>query len=170
MVLVPRSPRFATGFGNRRLEPNEEFSFWRSWEGIAVTLQPCPELQVKIISPIHDQSYPYIFVLFLTLFIAFNKEHSSLVKVMVNHNDLILGGADAAYIHEERFTVRDIMNDLDMLKSKMELGKIQRGLIMRNEKANSEYTTEFLYSMFAEEGRDFFSVRKNVLGHMQQVC
>ena len=80
----------------------------------------------------------------------------------------IAGGADNAYIHEEKFNVRDIMNDLDMLKNKMELGKIQRGLIMRNEKANSEYTTEFLYSLFSEEGRDFFSVRKNVLGHMQQ--
>ena len=80
----------------------------------------------------------------------------------------IAGGADNAYIHEEKFNVRDIMNDLDMLKNKMELGTIQRGLIMRNEKANNEYTTEFLYSLFSEEGRDFFSVRKNVLGHMQQ--
>jgi 6-phosphofructokinase 1 len=50
----------------------------------------------------------------------------------------------------------------------MELGKVHRGLIMRNEKANAEYTTDFIYSVFAEEGRDFFSVRKNVLGHMQQ--
>ena len=55
-----------------------------------------------------------------------------------------------------------------MLKNKMELGKVHRGLIMRNEHANDEYTTNFIYSVFAEEGRDFFTVRKNVLGHMQQ--
>lgn len=50
----------------------------------------------------------------------------------------------------------------------MELGKVHRGLIIRNERANAEYTTDFIYKVFAEEGKDFFSVRKNVLGHMQQ--
>jgi hypothetical protein len=30
------------------------------------------------------------------------------------------------------------------LKSKIDRGKIERGLILRNEKANDEYTTEFL--------------------------
>jgi hypothetical protein len=32
----------------------------------------------------------------------------------------------------------------EVLKSKMERGKIERGLILRNEKANDEYTTDFL--------------------------
>jgi hypothetical protein len=32
-----------------------------------------------------------------------------------------------------------------MLKNKMELGHVQRGLIVRNERANDEYTTEFIY-------------------------
>ncbi len=79
----------------------------------------------------------------------------------------------------------------------MERGKIERGLILRNEKANEQYTTQFLtrckpqkstnlllfdpkflwgltvqffiiVSLYGEEGRGFFSVRDNVLGHMQQ--
>jgi hypothetical protein len=32
--------------------------------------------------------------------------------------------------------VKDIMNDLEILKSKMEIGNIERGLILNNEKAN----------------------------------
>ena len=32
----------------------------------------------------------------------------------------------------------------EVLKSKIDRGKIERGLILRNEKANDEYTTEFL--------------------------
>lgn len=38
----------------------------------------------------------------------------------------IAGGADAAYIPEEKFGIKDLMNDLNILKSKMELGHIQR--------------------------------------------
>lgn len=80
----------------------------------------------------------------------------------------IAGGADAAYIHEEKFGVKDLMLDLDILKNKMELGHIMRGLILINEKANKHYNTSFISQMFAEEGRNIFSVRQNVLGHMQQ--
>ena len=50
------------------------------------------------------------------------------------------------------------MHDLEVLKSKMERGKIQRGLILNNEKANHEYNTQFLASVFGEEGK----VRKAV--------
>jgi len=37
-----------------------------------------------------------------------------------------------------------------------------------NEKANKHYNTSFITDMFAEEGVNIFSVRQNVLGHMQQ--
>jgi hypothetical protein len=107
----------------------------------------------------------------------------------------LAGGSDAAYIHEEKFGITDIMHDLvrylcttpgaifshffkrnflrreirpkiirwyhfwpiiltetdienrrlqEVLKSKIDRGKIERGLILRNEKANDEYTTDFL--------------------------
>lgn len=41
-------------------------------------------------------------------------------------------------------------------------------MISRNENANPNYTTSFIHQLFAEEGKGVFSVRMNVLGHMQQ--
>ena len=38
----------------------------------------------------------------------------------------------------------------------------------RNEKANSNYTTEFIHQLYTEEGAGSFNCRVNVLGHMQQ--
>ena len=42
-------------------------------------------------------------------------------------------------------------------------------IFSRNEKANPHYTTEFIYSLYSEEGKGQFNCRMNVLGHMQQV-
>lgn len=39
----------------------------------------------------------------------------------------------------------------------------------RNENSNENYTTDFIYQLYSEEGRGVFDCRKNVLGHMQQV-
>lgn len=41
-------------------------------------------------------------------------------------------------------------------------------LFFRNENANPNYTTDFIYQLFSEEGKGVFTTRKNVLGHMQQ--
>ncbi|KAG8178407.1 hypothetical protein JTE90_005297 [Oedothorax gibbosus] len=79
----------------------------------------------------------------------------------------LAGGADAAYIFEEHFSIKDLIGDVYHMQAKMEEG-IHRGLILRNEKANSNYTTEFIYSLYSEEGKDIFSTRMNILGHMQQ--
>ena len=57
----------------------------------------------------------------------------------------LAGGADAAYIHEEKFGVKELMKDLDIMAFKMDHGNIYRGLILRNENANSNYDTDFLY-------------------------
>lgn len=80
----------------------------------------------------------------------------------------LAGGADAAYIKEEPFSIKDLMHDLEVMKGKMIDGKIERGLILRNEKANDNYTTDFCFNLYSEEGKGVFSARKNVLGHMQQ--
>jgi len=39
----------------------------------------------------------------------------------------------------------------------------------RNENCSENYTTDFIYQLYNEEGKGVFDCRKNVLGHMQQV-
>ncbi|XP_077296888.1 ATP-dependent 6-phosphofructokinase isoform X3 [Arctopsyche grandis] len=79
----------------------------------------------------------------------------------------LAGGADAAYIYEEKFSIKDLQQDLYHMAAKMAEG-VQRGLILRNEKASDNYNTEFIYRLYSEEGKGLFSARMNVLGHMQQ--
>ncbi|CAG2054600.1 unnamed protein product [Timema podura] len=79
----------------------------------------------------------------------------------------LAGGADAAYIYEEKFSIKDLQQDVYHMASKMAEG-VQRGLILRNEKCNDNYNTEFIYRLYSEEGKGLFSARSNVLGHMQQ--
>ncbi|XP_008155966.2 ATP-dependent 6-phosphofructokinase, platelet type isoform X1 [Eptesicus fuscus] len=76
-------------------------------------------------------------------------------------------GADAAYIFEEPFDIRDLQTNVEHLTEKMKTS-IQRGLVLRNENCNENYTTDFIYQLYSEEGRGVFDCRKNVLGHMQQ--
>lgn len=42
-------------------------------------------------------------------------------------------------------------------------------LCLRNESCSENYTTDFIYQLYSEEGKGVFDCRKNVLGHMQQV-
>ncbi|XP_022244238.1 ATP-dependent 6-phosphofructokinase-like isoform X2 [Limulus polyphemus] len=79
----------------------------------------------------------------------------------------LAGGADAAYIFEEPFSIKDLIGDVVHMQAKMAEG-VQRGLILRNEYANSNYTTDFIFRLYSEEGKNIFSTRMNVLGHMQQ--
>ncbi|XP_046383827.1 ATP-dependent 6-phosphofructokinase isoform X2 [Ischnura elegans] len=79
----------------------------------------------------------------------------------------LAGGADAAYIYEEKFSIKDLQQDVYHMAAKMGDG-VQRGLILRNEKANDNYTTDFIFHLYSEEGKGLFSARQNVLGHMQQ--
>ncbi|GFR89235.1 ATP-dependent 6-phosphofructokinase, muscle type [Elysia marginata] len=80
----------------------------------------------------------------------------------------LASGADAAYIYEEKFGVNDLKQDVEHLKDKILSANVQRGLILRNEKANHNYSTDFITRLFAEEGYPTFTTRMNVLGHMQQ--
>lgn len=100
----------------------------------------------------------------------------------------LAGGADAAYIFEEKFSIKDLQQDVYhvsyhqslnqrnvfnlifdnfQMASKMADG-VQRGLILRNEKANENYNTDFIHRLYSEEGKGLFSCRSNILGHMQQ--
>ncbi|XP_070708866.1 ATP-dependent 6-phosphofructokinase, platelet type isoform X3 [Pempheris klunzingeri] len=79
----------------------------------------------------------------------------------------LAAGADAAYIYEESFDIRDLQANVEHLTEKMKTS-IQRGLVLRNENCNENYTTDFIYQLYSEEGKGVFDSRKNVLGHMQQ--
>ncbi|XP_020501040.1 ATP-dependent 6-phosphofructokinase, platelet type isoform X1 [Labrus bergylta] len=79
----------------------------------------------------------------------------------------LAAGADAAYIYEEPFDIKDLQANVEHLTEKMKTS-IQRGLVLRNENCNENYTTDFIYQLYSEEGRGVFDSRKNVLGHMQQ--
>ncbi|XP_045386718.1 ATP-dependent 6-phosphofructokinase, platelet type isoform X3 [Lemur catta] len=58
-------------------------------------------------------------------------------------------------------------SNVEHLTEKMKT-TIQRGLVLRNESCSENYTTDFIYQLYSEEGRGVFDCRKNVLGHMQQ--
>lgn len=79
----------------------------------------------------------------------------------------VAGGADAAYIFEEPFGIKELMEDVFHMQAKMAEG-VQRGLILRNENANNNYTTDFIHRLYSEEGKTIFTSRMNKLGHMQQ--
>lgn len=79
----------------------------------------------------------------------------------------LASGADQAYIFEEKFTINDIISDANHLRKKME-GDLKSGLLLRNECANKNYTTEFMLKLLCEEGKGVFTARMNILGHMQQ--
>ncbi|KAG7471815.1 hypothetical protein MATL_G00102000 [Megalops atlanticus] len=79
----------------------------------------------------------------------------------------LASGADAAYIYEDPFSIRDLEVNVEHLVAKMKT-TVKRGLILRNENCNSNYTTDFIFNLYSEEGKGVFDCRKNVLGHMQQ--
>jgi 6-phosphofructokinase 1 len=76
-------------------------------------------------------------------------------------------GAERVYINEEGVTLKDLSTDIDNLNRGFDAGK-RLGLFIRSENANAIYTTNFICSLFEEEGRDVFDVRPAVLGHLQQ--
>ncbi|XP_070766828.1 phosphofructokinase, muscle a isoform X5 [Enoplosus armatus] len=79
----------------------------------------------------------------------------------------LAAGADAAYIFEEKFNIKDLEVNVEHLVEKMKT-TVKRGLILRNENSNANYTTDFIFNLYSEEGKGIFDCRKNVLGHMQQ--
>ena len=76
-------------------------------------------------------------------------------------------GAERVYINEEGVTLKNLATDIDTLNRAFDAGK-RLGLFIRAENANAIYTTDFICSLFEEEGRSIFDVRPAVLGHLQQ--
>ena len=79
----------------------------------------------------------------------------------------IATGAERVYLHEEGVKLLDLQVDVEKLLKGFNAGK-RLGLMIRNEYANPVYTTEFMCSLFEEEGRDVFDARPAILGHLQQ--
>lgn len=76
-------------------------------------------------------------------------------------------GAERVYINEEGITLKQLANDIETLNRGFDTGK-GLGLFIRSENANAIYSTDFICSLFEEEGRSTFDVRPAVLGHLQQ--
>jgi 6-phosphofructokinase 1 len=76
-------------------------------------------------------------------------------------------GAERFYLPEEGITLKQLQEDVVMLSRGFNLGK-RLGLVIRNEDANPIYSTNFICSLFEEEGKDVFDVRPAILGHLQQ--
>ena len=76
-------------------------------------------------------------------------------------------GAERVYMNEEGITLKNLATDIDTLNRAFDAGK-RLGLFIRSENANAIYTTDFICSLFEEEGREVFDVRPAVLGHLQQ--
>uniref|UniRef100_A0A3P8NGC3 ATP-dependent 6-phosphofructokinase n=1 Tax=Astatotilapia calliptera TaxID=8154 RepID=A0A3P8NGC3_ASTCA len=77
----------------------------------------------------------------------------------------LAAGADAAYIFEEKFDIKDL-EVIHLFSGNSRI--IYCSLFKRNENCNSNYTTDFIFNLYSEEGKGIFDCRKNVLGHMQQ--
>jgi 6-phosphofructokinase 1 len=75
-------------------------------------------------------------------------------------------GAEKAYLHEEGVRLEDLRNDIHNLVEGFKSGK-RLGLMIRNERANEAYTTNFLCNLFEEEGQGLYDVRYAILGHQQ---
>lgn len=67
-----------------------------------------------------------------------------------------------------KICLQELQLDVYHMAAKMAEG-VQRGLVLRNENANENYTTDFIYRLYSEEGKGIFSCRKNVLGTVQKL-
>jgi 6-phosphofructokinase 1 len=76
-------------------------------------------------------------------------------------------GAERVYMHEEGVTLEALVQDVEQFVAAFRRGK-RLGLVIRNEKANEVYNTQFMRMLFEEEGKELFDVRQAILGHMQQ--
>lgn len=76
-------------------------------------------------------------------------------------------GAEQVYLHEDGVTLHNLQGDLENLIRGFKQGK-RLGLIICNENAHPVYNSDFICSLFAEEGKEVFQVRQAVLGHLQQ--
>jgi 6-phosphofructokinase 1 len=76
-------------------------------------------------------------------------------------------GAEKAYIPELEITLQELQQDVASLIAGFKAGK-RLGLMIRNEKAGGRYDSNFMSTLFEQEGGELFDVRQAILGHIQQ--
>lgn len=79
----------------------------------------------------------------------------------------LASGAERVYLHEEGVTLDNLRDDVAHIKRGFEGGK-RLGVILRSEGANPTYSTDFMCALLEEEGKDLFTSRQCILGHLQQ--
>lgn len=79
----------------------------------------------------------------------------------------LASGAERIYLPEEGITLDGVRTDVARLMEGFAHGK-RLGLMIRSERADPHYTTDFLTTLFEKEGSGLFDVRRTILGHIQQ--
>jgi 6-phosphofructokinase 1 len=79
----------------------------------------------------------------------------------------LASGAERIYLPEEGVTLKDLQADVARMIDGFRGGR-RFYLAIRNERANAQYTTDFMRRLFEEEGKGLFDVRQAILGHVQQ--
>ncbi len=77
-------------------------------------------------------------------------------------------GAEYIYLPETGITLDMLCHDVRELAAAFHYEDRHAGLIIRSEKANEIYTTDFIAALFEEAGGESFDVRKTILGPIQQ--
>ncbi|MBE6402323.1 MAG: 6-phosphofructokinase [Lentisphaerae bacterium] len=80
----------------------------------------------------------------------------------------LASGAEYCYTPEKVLSLDDLRHDVRELAEAFKHGNRHTGLIIRNENAHDDYTTDFISTLFEADGGIEFDVRKAVLGPLQQ--
>ena len=73
-------------------------------------------------------------------------------------------------VHVATFNIfKNINIDVGCFHMLIIYNNLSQSSMDRNENCNANYTTDFIFNLYSEEGKGVFECRKNVLGHMQQV-
>ncbi|MCR2053470.1 6-phosphofructokinase [Actinomyces bowdenii] len=79
----------------------------------------------------------------------------------------IATGAEKVYLNEDGIRLAGLAADSQRMVDAFRSGR-SLYLVVRNERASENYTTDVLAHIFAEEGRGLYDVREAVIGHLQQ--
>ncbi|AQX17040.1 6-phosphofructokinase [Tessaracoccus lapidicaptus] len=79
----------------------------------------------------------------------------------------IAGGAEKAYLPESGITLEQLSADIEALVDAFETGR-SFYLAVMGEETSEHYTADVLARLFEAEGRGLYSVRRALIGHVQQ--
>jgi 6-phosphofructokinase 1 len=80
----------------------------------------------------------------------------------------LASGAEYCYTPEKVLSLDDLRHDVRELAEAFKQENRHTGLIIRNENAHDDYSTDFISTLFEADGGIEFDVRKAVLGPLQQ--